>query len=244
MPGVVRDDAVLVEVERLGHGRDERDLRSVGRPSRIAVGARLSDERRAGAGGDIDDRDVGGAALASVARDPVIEGDARAVRRPVEAPDHERARCERARLLRREIQHVEVGVTLILVLDLHLAPLLVARFHRVGLRIQSREGDRLAIRRPREAGHPFLGAGELLRFTAGHVDAVDLPLAIAIRDESQRPAVGRPGGLAARFGGIGQLVRLSRVGWRDPDLRFVGVVVPVRLADRVGDPLCVGRQRR
>jgi hypothetical protein len=87
-------------------------------------------------------------------------------------------------------------------------------------------------------------SGEAFGFSAFHGDPVELTLAVAVGDERDPLAVGRPRRLHARSARVGQLPRLPRRRVSKPDLGFVGVLVPVRLSNRERHVLAARRDRR
>ncbi len=238
------DDAVLVEVKRFRHRRRECDFTSVGRPARIRVGSLLRDRDRHGPGVDGDDRDVGAAAIRRIVRDAMVERDLASVGRPVETADHEGSLRQLARGRPAEVEQVQVRVALILIFQLDVTPPLLAFLHRFGDGILHRERHLFAGWRPRERIHAVLGAGQTLGFAAAERNAIQLALAVAVRDEREPCAVGRPRRLHARLARIGDLARLAGCGVADPDLGFVGVLVPVGLADRERHLPAIGRDGR
>ncbi len=142
------DDAVLEEVERLAHRRHERDARAVGRPARVRVGPVLRRPRPiARAAGDVDDRDVGGAAVGRIARDAMVEGDGTCRRATSRSCRRRTLPLVSARVARvARSKHVQVGVALVLILELDVAPPLLAFLHRLGDRVGHRERDLRARR--------------------------------------------------------------------------------------------------
>ena len=84
-----------------------------------------------GAGGRQHDRDVGGAAVGRIARGAMIERDLPAVRRPVEAADHEIAFGQLLGRLRGDVEQMEMRVALILIFDPDVAASLLALLDRV-----------------------------------------------------------------------------------------------------------------
>ena len=145
-----RDDAVLEVERRLAHRRFERQLRSVRRPLRVGVGAFLRDHDLRLAGGWNHHRDVGGAAVSGIAGGAMIVGNAAAVRRPREVADHDVALGQLLRGPGGKIEQMQMRVAMILILELDVAPALLALLDRVGQRIERRERDLLAVGRPRE----------------------------------------------------------------------------------------------
>ena len=145
--------ALLRNENRAGHRRAERDLRPVGRPDRSGVGAGLGHERR-------------GPCRRRPTRSrcrrwrrwcwPELtrwsKAISRAVGRPVELADGERAAREPARLLRRDVEHPQVRHPVALADHVELAELLLALLVGVGLRIgggEARSTCRRATRRSR-----------------------------------------------------------------------------------------------
>src|SRR5206468_56289 len=92
-----------------------------------------------------------------------------------------------------------------------------------------------------EAADTVLEGREGLGFTSARIDQVDLPLVGTVRRKREARTVGRPRGRLAGFLRVRQLVVRSRLDLGDPDLRFVRVVVPVRVSNGVGDVAAVGR---
>jgi hypothetical protein len=174
----------------------------------------------------------------------VIEGDRCRVRRPLEAADGERALRELARRVRRDVEHEEMRHPVVLLDDLELAVLLVAFLQLRGLGLGRGEGDALAVGRPVEAADAVFERGERFGFTAPRIDRIDLTFVGAIGDEGQARPVGRPGRRLARFLRVRQRVGFSRLDIGNPDFGFVRVVVPVRVAQRIGDEAAVRRDLR
>ncbi len=242
-----RDDRVLIVEKWFRHRRHESDASAVGRPPWVRVGPRLSDEGAPRAAGDIDDRNVGAVAICRVARDAVVEHDGAAVGRPLEATDDECARRERLGRNRaarrgRQRQQVEVGHPPILVFDAEVAELLLALLDAVGHGVGHGVDDARPVRSPGKAVDALVTARQPLGFAAADVQAVELAPAVAIRDESEPAAVGRPRRLQTRLRRAGQLARLGRRP--EPDFGLELVVVPVGFADGVGHRAAVGRDDR
>ena len=135
-----------------------------------------------------------------------------------------------------------MGVALIFILDANLTPVLVARLHGLGDRVNHGERDLAAFRRPGEVGDTLVAARQLLGFAAGERDAVELPLAIAIRNEGEPRAIRRPRRLQARLLAVGELPQ--RPAPAEPQLGFVGVLLPVGFSDGECDLAAVRRDRR
>src|SRR5687767_5985000 len=110
----------------------------------------------------------------------MVEGDGRAVRRPVEAADDEVAFRERARLSRRDVEEVEMRHAAVLILDSDLSETLIAFLDAFRDRVGHRERDARVVRRPGKAGDVLLRVRESLRLTTGDRDPVDLPFTVAI----------------------------------------------------------------
>src|SRR5688572_17763965 len=98
----------------------------------------------------------------------------------------------------------------VFVFDSQLAETPLALFDAVADRVGHGERYRAAVRRPSKCVDALLAAGQLLGFTAGNRDAIELPLAVAIGDEREPLAIGRPGRLQARFARIRDAVGTGR----------------------------------
>ena len=118
----------------------------------------------------------------------------------------------------RQRQHMKVRHPPVFIFDSELAKLLLAFLDAVGNRIGHRVGDAAAIRRPRKRRDVIVAAREALGFPAFDVQAIDLALAVPIRDEGQPLAIGRPRRLLARLRRVGQLPGLG--GGRQSRSRF------------------------
>ncbi len=133
---------------------------------------------------------------------------------------------------------------MVLVDDVELGVLLLAVLERLRPRIARGERDRAPVRGPGERADGFLGRRELHRLAAAEIDQIDLTLVLAIRTERELLPVRRPGRCIARLAAVGELPRRARLRVGQPDLGLVGVLLPVRLANGVGDPLRVRRDDR
>ena len=181
-----------------------------------------------------------------------------AVGRPLEAADGERTARQRPRRARRDVDHEQVRHPIVLFDHLELAVLLLAILDGGRLRLRRRVRDAFPIRRPGEPVDTILETGQRLGFSRLRINQVDLALVRAVRGERQLRAVGRPCRRLTRFLRVGELtdrgcrrarpgLGLSKVAGRrigEPDFRFVRVLVPVRLPNRVRDPSAVWRDVR
>src|SRR5262249_56928674 len=112
--------------------------------------------------------------------------------RPGELPDRDRAAREPARLLCGDVVHPEVRHPEALAEDIELAVGLFAVLVGVGPGIGRREGKRLAVGRPGETPDAVLGGGDLARLAAARIDAVDLPLLVALPRKGDLRPLSRP----------------------------------------------------
>jgi len=177
----------------------------------------------------------------------MIERDALAVGRPLEAADGERTARQRPCRARRDVDREQVRHPIVLFDHLVLAVLLLAILDG-GLRLRRRVRDAPAIRRPGKPVHTLLDARQRVGFSRLRINQVDLTFVRSVRDERQLRAVWRPCRRLTRLLRVGELTRRGcrrargRVG--QPDLRFVRVLVPVGLANGIRDPAPVGRDFR
>src|SRR5262245_5744104 len=107
------------------------------------------------------------------------------------------------------------------------------------------ESDALSVLRPCESVYAVLGLGQLRGLAAVGIDDEDLILvADSVAGEGEPFARGRPLRIAGGLFAARDLKRLARRRVRQPDLRDEGVLLPVRLADGVGDVFTVRRDLR
>ena len=103
---------------------------------------------------------------------PVIEGNAPAVRGPREAADGERPGGERTRGARRDIERKKMCHPVILFDHPKLTVFLVAILDRGRLRLGGAVGDGFPVGGPREGGDAVLERGQRLGFTALWADRI------------------------------------------------------------------------
>ena len=165
--------------------------------------------------------------------------------RPVpRAANSERAARQRARGSCGNVDDEQVRHALILFGDLEFTVLLVAVLHRRRLWLGRRIRDRLAVGGPREISDAVVEARQRVGFTALRADQINLPFVAAVGDEGELGPVWRPCRRLAGFFRVGQLTSRAAGRIGEPDLRFVRVVVPVRLANRVRHQASVRRDLR
>ena len=112
------------------------------------------------------------------------------------------------RRLRRDVEDVEVRVAVVLVFDLDVAPALLAFLHR--RRTPARSSCRRASLPSGDHAKLLTPSSALVSVSASpprQRNAVDLPLAVAVRHEREPRAVGRQRRLAARLLRVRQLAR-------------------------------------
>src|SRR5262249_55408635 len=103
----------------------------------------------------------------------------------------------------------------------------------------------LSAFRPREPIDAILGLGQLRGLAAVGINGEDLSLvSYAIAGEGQPLTVRRPLRIAGGLFAARDLKRLARRRVHQPDLSDKSVLLPVRLADGVGDVFAVGRDLR
>ncbi len=247
---------ICVIAVRAAHRRLEDELTAVGGPLRVRVRPRLGDEpgdalvarcRRIG-GLDRQQEDVERLPVHEVGRRGGAEREARAVRRPREVDDVKRvplgALGARERLPHRlgDVQGPDVAVRIVAADHVEVAHVVLARLEGLGLHLRGHEGNRPSVGRPGEVADRRFRFGELHRLTPVGTNREDLiPIADARAREGEPPAVGRPSGRPHRLGAARQLERRATARRHDPEVRDEGVVLEVRLVDRIGDESPVRR---
>lgn len=222
----------------------EREPLSVGRINRRPVRAAARDQRLQLAGGYVHRINVRAIQVIEARTRPAVECDLRSGRRPLERPDRERFARQRPDVAALYVSDVQMDASPALPhhprIVLVLRPLLFFRRRLV----ETRERDRLPVRRPFEFAHRRRRIDELPRLASIGIDQPQRVLPIAVADERDALSIRRPARPEVRATRERELAIVLSIGIDDPQIRVVSALLQVRFREHIRDAFAVRRPAR